>query len=99
MLSGLIQAAGQAATKDCNNDHQTDYDYYNNIRFLPVTILSVDKDKQILYWKFESKKELLLGSIALTPKGKYDDLTKEANYGLFYCQKHQLALIIEIIRK
>jgi len=99
LLFGALSFAGQEAAKDCNNDHGTDYEFYSNVRFLPITILSVDKDKQILYWKFESKKELILGSVSLTPKGKYDDLTKKTKYGLFYCQKHQLALLIEIIPK
>jgi hypothetical protein len=97
LVVGTIMANAQdkqAETgKDCIDAHPTKKDLYDSLRILPAKIISRDQTNNLLYWKFEDKATLHLGSFKLIPEGEYSPNYFAGNdvYIILFCQSHLVA--------
>jgi hypothetical protein len=95
LIVGTILANAQdAATgKDCIKGHATTKDFYDNLRLLPAKIISRDLSSDLIYWRFEDKSMIHLGSLKLISEGSYEPnyFASNDHFVLLFCFKHLVA--------
>lgn len=89
--------------KECYKSHPTEWDFWQSQRVVPyLKIITIDREAKLVYFKFEERKQVMLGSLKLIPDGVYyPNFESNFNdYFLFvYCQKHLVLLRIEKMEK
>ena len=88
--------------KDCLADHATLWDFYNSIRMFPAKILTTDRESKLIYYRFEERKQIVLGSVFAIPEGQYSkDFNNDydSRFVFTVCSKHLIAWQIEKITK
>jgi hypothetical protein len=83
-------ANAQETGKDCLKGHATTKDLYDSLRILPAKIISRDLTANLLYWRFEDKTTIHLGSLKLIPEGNYSPNYFAGNdyYLMLFCNSH-----------
>jgi hypothetical protein len=90
ILTILLFAAIHFAQDDCIQSHKSTKEFYDSLGLLPVKISSVNKETNAVYWKFEDRFQVILGSFKLIPTGNYDRNFEadNATYIALYCKTH-----------
>jgi hypothetical protein len=88
---------------DCLKDHETNWDFFTSIRFVPnIKIINLDRENNLVYFKFEERKGLHLVSFKLVRQGIYPP-NFYANLGVLlriaFCDKHKMVWVIEYIEE
>lgn len=88
---------------DCLRDHETVWDFFMAQRIAPmIRIITVDRETNLLYYRFEEKKQIMLGSLKLVKEGHYEKnfyADSEGYYRIIFCFKHMVVWIIEKIER
>lgn len=82
----------QAETgKDCLNGHETRKDLFDNLRLLPAKVISYDIENKLVFWKFEDKTTIHLGSLKAVSEGNYEPnfyANTDQVYMMLWCSRH-----------
>ena len=82
----------QAETgKDCIKGHATIKEFYDALRILPAKVTSVDHEHKLVYFKFEEKSQIHLGSFRMIPEGSYEPnfyANTDQTFVFLWCSTH-----------
>lgn len=84
---------------DCLKAHGTNWDFYNSIRFVPfIKVLTTDREMNLIYFRYEDKKLVFLGSLKMIPEGTYPanfEVNLDQMYVFIFCEKHLVLWKVE----
>lgn len=102
LLILILSISAFAQDSECLSKHDSPKEFYDSMRILPAKIISIDRENNLLFWRFEDRKAIYLGSFKLIKEGKYEPNFYADNDSLFvfmWCQKHLVVWQIVKVEK
>jgi hypothetical protein len=103
----LFAIAAKAQTEkpqnepDCFKQHSNAFDFYDNLRLLPITVTSIEG--KTVFYQFRDAHQIKLVSAVITDKSDlpadFRQKYENKRFFLVYCSKHFTIQIIQAIEK